>query len=74
MCIDLPPGRASKVQVDTAIANDPIDNSINNLTFVNIHYFAVAATLFGTEVKGGYEYGDNVYVGGSCTFPPATPA
>jgi hypothetical protein len=49
--------------VDTAIANDPVDNSINNLTFVNIHYFAVAATLFGTEVKGGYEYGDNVYVG-----------
>jgi hypothetical protein len=63
MCMICHQGRASKVQVDTAIANDPIDNSINNLTFVNIHYFAVAATLFGTEVKGGYEYGDNVYAG-----------
>jgi hypothetical protein len=63
MCMICHQGRASKVQVDTAIANDPVDNSINNLTFVNIHYFAVAATLFGTEVKGGYEYGDNVYVG-----------
>jgi hypothetical protein len=63
LCMICHQGRASKVQVDTAIANDPVDNSINNLTFVNIHYFAVAATLFGTEVKGGYEYGDNVYVG-----------
>jgi hypothetical protein len=63
LCMICHQGRASKVQVDTAIANDPVDNSINNLTFVNIHYFAVAATLFGTEVKGGYEYGDNVYAG-----------
>ncbi|HZW37197.1 MAG TPA: hypothetical protein VFF01_09655, partial [Candidatus Deferrimicrobiaceae bacterium] len=63
LCMICHQGRASKVQVDTAIANDPIDNSINNLTFVNIHYFATAASLFGTEVKGGYEYGDNVYAG-----------
>jgi hypothetical protein len=63
LCMICHQGRNSKVQVDDAIVNDPSDNSINNLTFVNIHYFAASATLFGTEVKGGYEYGDNVYAG-----------
>ncbi|OGP32955.1 MAG: hypothetical protein A2X88_09005 [Deltaproteobacteria bacterium GWC2_65_14] len=59
MCMACHQGRASKVQVDAAIAA----GGENNLTFVNNHYFAAAATLFGTEVLGGYEYGDNVYVG-----------
>lgn len=63
LCMVCHQGRASKVQVDTAIANDPLDNSINNLTFINIHYFAASATLFGTEVKGGYEYDNQVYEG-----------
>ncbi len=63
MCMVCHQGRASKVQVDTAIANDPIDNSINNLTFINIHYFAASATLLGTEAKGGYEYDNQVYEG-----------
>jgi len=62
-CMVCHQGRSSKVQVDTAIANDPLDNSINNLTFINIHYFAAAATFFGTEVRGGYEYDNQTYVG-----------
>ena len=63
LCMVCHQGQASKVQVDTAIANDPLDNSINNLTFINIHYFAAAATFFGTEVRGGYEYDNQVYSG-----------
>lgn len=59
MCMVCHQGRASKVQVDAAIAA----GGEGTLTFVNNHYFAAAATLFGTEVLGGYEYGDNVYVG-----------
>jgi hypothetical protein len=59
MCMACHQGRASKVQVDAAIAA----GGEGTLTFVNNHYFAAAATLFGTAVQGGYEYGDNVYVG-----------
>ena len=29
--------------------------------FINAHYFTAAATLYGTEVKGGYEYEGQVY-------------
>jgi hypothetical protein len=31
--------------------------------FRNIHYYAAAATLYGTQVKGGYEYEGKVYDG-----------
>lgn len=60
ICMACHQGRASKIDVDNAIATD---NGANTLTFVNNHYFAASATLFGTDVLGGYEYGDNVYVG-----------
>ena len=33
------------------------------LGFVNIHYYAAAATLFGTNVKGAYEYAGQTYAG-----------
>ena len=32
-----------------------------NFGFRNIHYYAAAATLYGTEVKGGYEYEGKLY-------------
>jgi hypothetical protein len=31
--------------------------------FINIHYYPNAAILFGTEVKGGFEYGGKLYAG-----------
>jgi hypothetical protein len=49
-------GRSSKPTVDARIA-------AGNLSFSNIHYFAAAATLFGTEVQGGYEYAGRTYRG-----------
>jgi hypothetical protein len=33
------------------------------LGFLNIHYYAAAATLFGTDVRGAYEYAGKTYVG-----------
>jgi hypothetical protein len=59
-CMVCHQGRASTVSVDAAIeeaglAEDP--NTPNaDLGFINIHYYAAAATLYGTEVMGGYQY------------------
>ncbi len=33
------------------------------LSFRNVHYFAAGATLFGTEVKGAYEFDGQTYNG-----------
>ncbi|MEW6221670.1 MAG: hypothetical protein AB1634_19355, partial [Thermodesulfobacteriota bacterium] len=63
-CMVCHQGRASTVQVDTAIANAALpddDTPSASLSFVNVHYFAAAATLYGTVVMGGYQYGDKTY-------------
>jgi hypothetical protein len=64
-CMVCHQGRASKVQVDAAIEKnaslDDPDSVGAELGFVNIHYFAAAATRLGTEVKGGYEYDGKTY-------------
>ncbi|HMN61893.1 MAG TPA: hypothetical protein PJ988_16095, partial [Anaerolinea sp.] len=66
-------GRATKTQVDAQIetfqATDvdavvaPIKDGdkTTNFGFINVHYFAAAITLYGTEVKGGYEYDGKAY-------------
>jgi hypothetical protein len=63
-------GRASKVQVDEQItefnATDvdavvpPLDDG-SNFGFINIHYFPAAATLYGGQVMGGYQYEGKTY-------------
>ncbi len=69
-CMVCHQGRASKFQVDAALETfgvtedldtvpAPVDDA--NLGFINIHYYAAAATLSGTEVKGGYEYEGKTY-------------
>ncbi len=74
-CMECHQGRESKVSVDEFIAQfgenldlDAVPAPIKNeqgqdvsLSFRNIHYFAAAATLYGTEVKGGYEYDGKMY-------------
>jgi len=59
MCMVCHSGRSSTVNVDETIAATPG----GPYTFVNIHYFAAAATYFGTETQGGYQYTDADYVG-----------
>ena len=59
-CMQCHQGRSSKVQVDAAIENAGLtgeDDTVSaDLAFINIHYYAAAATRFGSEVQAGYEY------------------
>lgn len=74
-CMECHQGRESKVSVDAAIAKfgenvDPDavpapfkDDKGNDvkLGFRNVHYFAAAATLYGSQTHGGYEYEGMTY-------------
>jgi hypothetical protein len=74
-CMECHQGRESKVSVDEFIAQFgedldpdavpvPIKNEQGNdvsLGFRNVHYFAAAATLYGSQAHGGYEYDGNTY-------------
>ena len=64
-CMECHQGRESKVSVDKAIADAGVeaDVSSEDLGFKNIHYFAAAATKYGTLAKGGYEYDGKAYDG-----------
>ncbi|MHC1781488.1 MAG: hypothetical protein AB9891_01780 [Anaerolineaceae bacterium] len=72
-CMTCHQGVESKVTVDKQIADfeatdadavvKPItkDGKEVKFGFRNVHYFAAAATLFGSEVHGGYEYEGKTY-------------
>lgn len=73
-CLVCHQGRESKASVDaqiTKFAATDVDAVVAPIKddqgkdvrfgFRNIHYFAAAATLYGTEVKGGYEYDGKLY-------------
>ena len=74
-CMECHQGRESKVSVDQQIADFKATEALDTVVapikddqgkdvkfgFRNIHYFAAAATLYGTEVKGGYEYDGKAY-------------
>ncbi len=72
-CMVCHQGRATKTQVDAQIekfkATDPdvvvapIKENGKDVRFgfLNIHYFAAAVTLYGNEVKGGYQYEGKAY-------------
>jgi hypothetical protein len=64
-CMECHQGRASKASVDSGIeeaglTDDP-DTVSEDLGFTNIHYYAAAATLYGTFAQGGYQYDGNTY-------------
>lgn len=63
-CMQCHQGRASKLSIDGAIEKagiSDIDTVHEALGFVNIHYFAAAATKYGNIAKGGYEYDGKIY-------------
>ena len=66
-CMVCHQGRASGLSIDNAIATnvltDTLDTVSTELRFTNIHYFAAASTLYGSEVSGGYQYAGNTYDG-----------
>lgn len=63
LCATCHQGRNSTTSVDARIGSAGDDEQADGLGFVNVHYFAAAATRFGTEAQGGYEYADKAYVG-----------
>jgi hypothetical protein len=62
-CMECHQGRESKVSVDAMIEEAGVeDDAISeNVRFRNIHYYAAAATKYGTLAKGGYEYDGMTY-------------
>lgn len=63
LCMQCHQGRESTVSVNQATAGLPADTVAENLRFLNIHYFAAGATLFGADVQGAYQYAGKSYVG-----------
>lgn len=63
LCINCSQGRSSAPSVDGRIGSLGDDEVSDRLGFINIHYFAAGATLFGTDVKGIYEYAGQEYLG-----------
>jgi len=58
ICLNCHQGRASKLTVRNTIAASP-----GPYRFINIHYYPTAAVLFGSDVKGGFEFPNKIYVG-----------
>jgi mono/diheme cytochrome c family protein len=56
-------GRSSTPSLDKVLTGQDPDTPNPELGFVNVHYRAAAATLLGTEAKGGYEYEGKSYAG-----------
>jgi hypothetical protein len=63
LCINCHQGRESTVSMNGKIAGLDPDTVSTKLSFVNVHYFAAGATLFGTQAKGAYEYAGKTYLG-----------
>ncbi len=62
-CMTCHQGRNSTISVNKALEGQGEDTVNAKLGFLNIHYRAAGATRYGSEVKGGYEYGGKDYVG-----------
>jgi hypothetical protein len=63
-CMECHQGRASGADVDAAIETaglTDMNTPSDQLGFINIHYYAAAATLYGSEAAGGYQFPDQVY-------------
>jgi hypothetical protein len=63
-CMQCHQGRQSTVSVNEAITEAAVadeDTVSEDLGFLNIHYYAAAATKYGTVAKGGYEYEGQTY-------------
>jgi hypothetical protein len=49
--------------VNDAVADSGEDEIMEGQGFINPHYFAAGATLFGGEAQGAYQYADQEYAG-----------
>jgi hypothetical protein len=62
-CMTCHQGRASKGTVDAKVKGMDEDAVSKKIGFINIHYRAAAATRYGGQAKGAYEYAGKKYVG-----------
>ncbi len=62
-CMQCHQGRESGVSVATAVEGLEPDTVNADLGFKNIHYFAAAATKYGTLAMGGFQYEGKTYDG-----------
>ena len=63
-CMQCHQGRQSTVSVNSAITEagaEDVDAVAEELGFQNIHYYAAAATKYGTVAQGGYQYEGKSY-------------
>ena len=63
LCATCHQGRASTGTVDARIGTIEDDTVNERLGFVNVHYFSAAASRFGGEAMGAYQYAGKDYVG-----------
>jgi hypothetical protein len=69
LCLNCHQGRESAASVNRATAGLEDDVVSDSLRFLNIHYFAAGASLFGTEAQGAYEYEGQTYLGQNVHVP-----
>jgi hypothetical protein len=63
LCLQCHQGRESAASVNEEIEGLDPDTVSEDLGFLNVHYFAAGATLFGTQAQGAYEYAGQTYAG-----------
>lgn len=63
ICMTCHQGRESADSVNKATAGKADDAVDAKLAFINIHYAAAGATLYGNQARGGYEYAGKTYIG-----------
>ncbi len=63
LCMECHQGRQSTVTVDAAIKGKAPDKVDESIRFLNVHYFAAGATLFGNDAKGAYQFPNKSYLG-----------
>lgn len=56
-------GLSAGTRVASVISGKVDDVVVPDTTFITPHYYYAAATAFGTQAKGGYEYPGKTYVG-----------
>jgi hypothetical protein len=65
-CMVCHQGRASTDSVNARLTElsltEDMDTVNPELSFINIHYYAAAATLYGSVARGGYQYDGQVYM------------
>jgi hypothetical protein len=62
-CMTCHQGVESKASVDKAVANLGDDDVNPKQMFINVHYRAAGATLYGSQARGAYEYPGKTYTG-----------